>query len=97
MVAVASGISFLLSPENSSSLACLPIGAHLVIRCRSDWRNATVVSVTTEHVALSVASPSGRTYRVRRALDSPIFFDGSIPVLGEGSWRAALARYDSRW
>jgi hypothetical protein len=97
VVAVASGNSFLSSPEKFSSLACLPVGAHLILRCRADWRNATVVSIAPDQVTLSVASPSGRTYRVRRPPDSPIFFDNSIPVLGEGSWRALLARYDSRW
>jgi len=84
--------------ENSLTLGLLPTGARLILRCRKDWRDATVVSlVEPERVVLSVASPSGHTYRVRRPADSPLTLEGSIPILGEGSWRAGLARYDVRW
>ncbi|HYE15350.1 MAG TPA: hypothetical protein VD968_12960, partial [Pyrinomonadaceae bacterium] len=51
----------------------------------------------TGRVVLSVASPSGHTYRVRRPPGSALSLDGPIPVLGEGTWRAAFARYDLRW
>ncbi len=76
----------------------LPVGARLVLRCRKDWRAATVVAVTLEAVTISVFSPTGRTYRVRRPPDAPISFDGPIPLLGDrGHWRTDLARYDTRW
>ena len=85
-------------PErNILTLAALPVGARLILRCRADWRDATVVAVTLDSVTLSVGSPKGRTYRVRRPPDSPLSLDGPIPVLGEGSWRAGFARYDPRW
>ena len=48
-------------------------------------------------IKTNVASPAGHTYRVRRPYDSPLSLDGGIPVLGEGCWRAGLARYDVRW
>ena len=48
-------------------------------------------------VVLNVASPTGHTYRVRRPNDSPLKYDGHLPVLGQGCWRARLARYDIRW
>jgi hypothetical protein len=79
------------------TLALLPIGAHLILRCRKDWRDATVVAITTEAVTLSVGAPRGRTYRVRRPPDASLSFEGEIPVLGEGAWRAGFARYDTRW
>ena len=82
------------------TLASLPLGARLVLRCRKDWRTAAVAAVNAEAVTLSVCSPSGHTYRLRRAPDAPLAFDGHIPLLGpEAStcWRAALARYDARW
>ena len=79
------------------TLGSLPVGARLVLRCRADWRAATVAAFEPERVVLSVASPAGHTYRVRRPFDSPLAFDGGIPVLGEGCWRAGLARYDLRW
>jgi hypothetical protein len=84
----------------AATLASLPVGARLVVRCRKDWRTASVSSIETDSVRLSVASPSGHTYRVRRPADSPLTHEGALPLLGEvtpSGWRAALARYDARW
>ena len=80
-----------------TTLGSLPVGARLILRCRADWRAATVAALDAERVVLSVASPTGHTYRVRRPHDSPLAFDGQIPILGKGCWRAQLARYDVRW
>jgi hypothetical protein len=82
---------------NILTLGSLPIGAHIILRCRKDWRDATVIAVTLDGVTLSIGAPSGRTYRVRRPLSSPLTLDGEIPILGEGLWRVGLARYDVRW
>jgi hypothetical protein len=83
----------------AATLGRLPVGARLILRCRADWRAATVAAFESElgRVVLNVASPTGHTYRVRRPHDSPLTYDGHLPVLGEGCWRAALARYDVRW
>ncbi|MDQ3755608.1 MAG: hypothetical protein M3371_12860 [Acidobacteriota bacterium] len=81
----------------SRTLASLPLGARLILRCRKDWRAAAVVAINLEQVTLSVASPSGHTYRVRRPADAALSFAGSLPLLGEGAWRATFARYDRRW
>jgi hypothetical protein len=85
------------TPENFLTLSSLPLGSHLVLRCRKDWRDATITAIEPEKIVLSVGAPTGRTYRVRRPHDAPVFLDGSIPVLGEGAWRIGLARYDCRW
>ena len=82
------------------TLASLPVGARLVLRCRRDWRVATVSAVDPGGVRLSVASPTGHTYRVRRPADAALTYEGAIPLLGEvtaAGWRAALARYAARW
>jgi hypothetical protein len=83
----------------ATTLGSLPVGARLVLRCRADWRTATVAAFDAERgrVVLNVASPSGHTYRVRRPYDSPLAHEGHVPLLGEGCWRAGLARYDVRW
>jgi hypothetical protein len=81
-------------------LGALPLGARLVLRCRKDWRTATIVRIELEKITLSVSSPTGRTYRMRRPPDAPLTFAGSIPLLGDAAsscWRAGLARYDVRW
>lgn len=86
-------------PARAPTLDSLPVGARLVLRCRKDWRAATVAACEPElgRVVLSVASPSGHTYRLRRPADAALTLDGSIPVLGEGHWRPGLVRYDFRW
>jgi hypothetical protein len=83
--------------EDVLTLGSLPVGARLVLRCRKDWRDATVAAVSLEEITLSVGSPSGHTYRVRRSSDSLLLMDGPVPVLGEGPWRASRVRYDVRW
>ena len=85
--------------ETNATLGSLPVGARLVLRCRADWRAATVAACETGlgRVVLNVASPKGGTYRVRRPADSALSYDGHVPLLGEGHWRAGLARYDVRW
>ncbi|HWT01619.1 MAG TPA: hypothetical protein VN256_15340 [Pyrinomonadaceae bacterium] len=83
--------------ETSLTLGSLHVGARIVLRCRKDWRDATVAARSDVEVTLLVGSPSGHTYRLRRPADSPLSLDGSIPVLGEGSWRAGRVRYDLRW
>ena len=89
----------LSADEPAATLGSLPLGARLILRCRADWRAAAVAGFEHERgrVVLSVASPNGHTYRVRRPSDSPLAHDGPLPVLGEGQWRAGLARYDVRW
>ncbi len=92
------GLQVSNTDENQLTLASLPVGAHLILRCRKDWRDATIVAITPEAITLSVGSPKGRTYRVRRPPDALLSFAGEIPLLGEGScWRAGFARYDMRW
>jgi hypothetical protein len=88
-----------VEPAPARTLGSLPVGARLILRCRADWRAAAVAGFEHERgrVVLSVASPGGHTYRVRRPSDSPLAHDGHLPVLGEGQWRAGLARYDVRW
>lgn len=87
---------FALETE-AATLGSLPVGARIILRCRADWRTATVAAIGPERVILNVASPTGYTYRVRRPHDAALIFDGNVPVLGEGCWRAGLARYDVRW
>jgi len=48
-------------------------------------------------VTLVVNAPSGRAYRIRRAVDLALSYDGEVPVLGEGEWRVNLVRADLRW
>jgi 7-keto-8-aminopelargonate synthetase-like enzyme len=97
--AATGGLAFEAGAAGAPTLGSLPVGARLILRCRADWRAATVAAfdAATARVVLNVASPTGHTYRVRRPADAPLAHDGHFPVLGEGQWRAGLARYDVRW
>ncbi|MFL6208340.1 MAG: hypothetical protein ACJ74W_05790 [Pyrinomonadaceae bacterium] len=92
--------SFSTELQPASTLAQLPLGARLILRCRKDWRMASVAAVALDAVTLSVCSPSGHTYRVRRPAAAALTFDGNIPILSDhecAGWRITFARYDVRW
>jgi len=78
----------------------LPIGARLLIRTKTDWRTAVVCRFSDEKAMLSVCSPSGRTYRMHRNLESEVIFDGFLPILkieSVDTWRENFTKYDFRW
>ena len=78
----------------------LPVGTRLIVRSRIDWRFAAISKISEERVVLTVCSPSGRTYRLRRDLNSMILIEGIIPVLpyeNAEPWRENFTRYDVRW
>jgi hypothetical protein len=78
----------------------LGVGSRLVVRSRSGWRFAAVSKIVEERIVLTVCSPNGRTYRLRRGLDSEITMEGTIPVLVYDEiedWRANFCQYDLRW
>ena len=76
------------------------MGTRLLVRSRTDWRFAAVSKIVDERVVLTVCSPTGRTYRLRRELDSEIIFEDKIPILAQDEdvdWRKNFGRYDRRW
>ena len=86
--------------EIQITLRQMPIGARLLIRSKTDWRSAVVCRFNEEKATLSVCSPTGRTYRLHRNLESEIVFDGIVPVLkieSIDSWRENFTKYDLRW
>lgn len=86
--------------ENQLTLGEFPLGGRLLVRSKKDWRFAVVSRKTEEFVSLSIASPSGYNYRVRRTADLEVLFDGRIPFLladhGD-TWRDNFSGYDTRW
>ena len=71
-----------------------------MVRSKTDWRSAAVSRVVEETVVLTICSPSGHTYRLRRGRNSGLSFDGSIPILLTDSvdeWRDNFSNYDRRW
>ena len=78
----------------------LGIGSRLVVRSRSGWRFAAVSKIVDERVVLTVCSPTGRTYRLRRDLDTQLSMEAAIPVLvydEAEDWRTNFSQYDLRW
>jgi len=88
------------SAENKIALSQLPTGTRLIVRSKVDWRFASVARCTDEKIVLTVCSPSGRTYRLRREIDCPITFDGTVPILHSDesdNWHDNFGIYDVRW
>jgi hypothetical protein len=84
----------------STTLGHFPVGCRLLVRSKKNWRFAVVCRKTEEFISLSVASPKGGTYRLRRAADIEINFDGAVPYLVANEtdgWRENFSPYDLRW
>ncbi|HEV7699232.1 MAG TPA: hypothetical protein VGO43_03300 [Pyrinomonadaceae bacterium] len=78
----------------------LPVGSRLIVRSKKDWRFASVSKVVEARVVLTVCSPSGHTYRLRRGLDTAVVRDGILYILPydcDDTWRENFTRYDARW
>jgi hypothetical protein len=81
-------------------LGQLPIGARLVVRSKKDWRTAAVSRRIEETVVLTICSPSGHCYRLRRTLNEGIMLEGGIHVLvaaHDDHWKDNFSSYDKRW
>ncbi|MDI1240687.1 MAG: hypothetical protein PSX80_02040 [bacterium] len=88
------------SPIERITLADIPVGGRLLVRSKKDWRVAVVSRKTDEFISISIASPSGYNYRIRRTSDVQIFLDGLIPFLPREEsepWRENFTGYDVRW
>ena len=86
--------------ETQITLQQLTVGSRLVVRSKLDWRFAAVSKIVDERVVLTVCSPSGRTYRLRRDLNSELLLEGTIPILAydeTDNWRDNFSPYDARW
>ncbi len=86
--------------ENEITLGDFPLGGRLLIRSRKDWRVAVVARKTEEFISISVASPTGYNYRLRRAADIHVSYDGLIPFIHSENtelWRENFSSYDVRW
>ncbi len=88
-----------METSETKTLADLPIGARLLVRSKLDWRTAAISKIVDENVTLTVASPTGFSYRLKRSLDTEIYFDGIFPILtvSDENWRENFTKYDIRW
>ena len=86
--------------EDQITLQQLAVGSKLVVRSKLDWRFASVSKAVDDKIVLTVCSPSGRTYRLRRDFDATITYEGPIPILTSDfpeHWTENFSRYDVRW
>jgi hypothetical protein len=86
--------------ENLIGLGTLPLGARLLFRSRNDWRTAVISRKADDGVTLSVASPKGRNYRLRRDAELMVGIADGLHFLRSETndlWTDNFASYDSRW
>lgn len=88
-----------METSEAKTLADLPIGSRLLVRSKLDWRTAAIAKIVDENVTLTVASPTGFSYRLKRTLQTEIYFDGIFPILtvSDENWRENFTKYDLRW
>ena len=48
----------------------MQVGSRLLVRSRVEWRHASISKLADEKVVITVCSPGGRTYRLRRKADA---------------------------
>jgi hypothetical protein len=78
----------------------LPIGARLLIRSKQDWRVAAISKIVEETIVLTVCSPSGYSYRLRRQPSTEVVIEGGFAILPadtKDTWRENFSEYDRRW
>src|SRR5690348_5170967 len=73
-------------------LSDLPVGSRLLVRSRTDWRTAAISRVVAETsiIVLTVCSPSGYSYRLRRDPATEVVIEGGFAILpadSEDTWR----------
>ena len=88
--------------ETQLKLCDLPIGSRLLVRSRKDWRIAAIARFVeeTKIVVLTVCSPTGHSYRLRRDPATEIVVEGGFAILpadAEDTWRDNFSKYDKRW
>lgn len=86
--------------EIQITLGQMPIGSRLVVRSRADWRHASISKRVDEKIVITVCSPGGRTYRLRRETDAGVILNGHIAVLvaePADDWQSNFSSYDPRW
>ncbi len=82
------------------TLGQFPTGSRLVFRSKKDWRVAVVCRKADDTVSISVSSPTGYNYRLRRPAEVEIEYVGNIPCLISeelDDWRTNFTSYDRRW
>ncbi len=86
--------------ETVTTLGQLPVGCRLLVRSKKNWRFAVVARKTEEFISISVASPTGYNYRLRRAAELEVSGNGPIPCLiskENDMWQENFSSYDQRW
>lgn len=78
----------------------LPTGIRVVVRSKTDWRFGAIAKRSDERITLTVASPTGRNYRIQVTAKTKVSLNGKMPVIkadAPDDWHENLARYDRRW
>lgn len=86
--------------QTNTTLGTLCVGSRLLVRSRIDWRHAAVARIDGDQVVITVASPTGRSYRIRREASSSLSVIDSIAFLPRSRndrLNTDWCRYDGRW
>ena len=78
----------------------IPLGGRILVRSKTDWRTAVVSRIAEGQITLSISSPRGRNYRLRRTEEAIVIRFGQLAILKyeqPEDWRQKFSPYDRRW
>ncbi|MBX3292246.1 MAG: hypothetical protein KF881_05050 [Acidobacteria bacterium] len=89
-----------MEPPETLKLSDLPLGGRLLVRSKTEWRNAAISRISNERVSISVESKRGRTYKIFRHPETEVAKECSFyyVVCGESpDWKTNFLSPDRRW
>ncbi|QQS32487.1 MAG: hypothetical protein IPM50_12630 [Acidobacteriota bacterium] len=89
-----------MEPAETLRLSDLPLGGRLLVRAKTEWRNAAISRIGDERVSISVESRRGRTYKIFRHPDTEVAKTRTLFYLICGElpdWRTNFLTPDPRW
>lgn len=89
-----------MEPPETLKLSDLPLGGRLLVRSKTEWRNAAITRKDDERIAISVESRRGRTYKIFRHPETEVAKDEMLCYLVCGdppNLRTNFMAPDRRW
>jgi hypothetical protein len=81
-------------------LSDMPLGGRLLVRSKTEWRNASISRISDERIAISVESRRGRTYKIFRHPETEVAKDSPLCHLvcdESPNWKENFLAPDRRW
>lgn len=89
-----------MEPPETLKLGDLPLGGRILVRSKTEWRNAAIARIGDERISISVESRRGRTYKIFRHPETEVAKESAFFYLvcgEEPNWKLNFLSPDRRW